>query len=116
MWEAVRHLQELNLKISIPLEIGRCFQNSHYNMFLVCDGAKPNRKFLKELGVGVKEHMKNGIVYKTVNQYCRERFIYFMSNVPHLIKTTRNCWYSSTPGGIRCMWVCVSVFCINYSK
>ena len=73
----------------------------------VCDGAKSNRKFLKTLGV--KEHMKKGIVYKTVNRYCHERFIYFISDVPHLIKTTRNCWYSSSLGGTRCMWVHVSL-------
>ncbi len=73
----------------------------------VCDGAKPNRKFMKTLGV--KEHMKNGITYKTVNRYCRDRFIYLICDVPHLIKTTRNCWYSSTFSGTRCMWVCVTL-------
>ena len=29
----------------------------------------------------------------------------FMSDVPHLMKTTRNCWYSSRTGGARYMWV-----------
>lgn len=66
----------------------------------VCDGAKPNRKFLKSCGTVEK----NGIVhvYKTRNRYCHDRYIYFIS---HLIKTTRNCWYSSNIGGTRCMWV-----------
>ena len=50
--------------------------------------------------------MKHGVMYKTVNRFCQERFIYFMSDVPHLIKTTRNCWYSSKTGGARYMWVC----------
>ena len=74
----------------------------------VCDSAKSNRKFLKTLGV--KEHVKKGIVYKTVNRYCHERFIYFISDVPHLIKTTRNCWYSSSLTGTRCMWVGGSLY------
>ena len=69
----------------------------------VCDGAKPNRKFLK--GLGCEEEMKEGVFYKTRNRYRRDRYIYFISDVPHLIKTTRNCWYSSTSGGTRYMWV-----------
>ena len=72
-------------------------------MLFVCDGAKPNRKFLKSLGR--ESEMKHGVVYKTINRFCRERYIYFMSDVPHLIKTTRNCWYSSKSGGTRYMWV-----------
>ncbi len=71
---------------------------------MVSDGAKPNRKFFNSLGVE-KTDMKNGIVYRTVNRYCHERYIYLMSDVPHLIKTTRNCWYSSKSGGARYMWV-----------
>ena len=70
---------------------------------LVCDGAKPNRKFLHD--IGEVDDMKEGVVYKTVNRYCTTRNIYFMSDVPHLIKTTRNCWYSSTSSGTRYMWV-----------
>lgn len=69
----------------------------------MCDGAKPNRKFLTSLGI--KEHMKNGTVYKTINHYSHDRFIYFISDVTHLIKTTRNCWFSYDFGGVRCMWV-----------
>ena len=69
----------------------------------VCDGAKPNQKFLK--GLSGSEGMKNGIPYKTVNRYCKDRNIFFISDVPHLIKTTRNCWYSSTSSGTRYMWV-----------
>ena len=62
-------------------------------ILFVCDGAKPNWKFLKLLGK--ESEMKHGVIYKTVNRFCQERNIYFMSDVPHLIKTTRNCWYSS---------------------
>ncbi len=53
-----------------------------------------------------EDDMKNGVLYRTINRYCKERYIYFIADVPHLMKTTRNCWYSSTFGGTRCMWVC----------
>jgi hypothetical protein len=98
MWEAVRRLEAINLKVIVFL----------------CDGAKPKRRFFKMLGR--KEDMKNGIVYKTINRYCRKRYIYLISDVPHLIKTTRNCWNSSKFGGARCMWVCATkiVFHILY--
>ena len=82
----------------------------HAVILFVCDGAKSNRKFLKSLGR--ESEMKHGIVYKTVNRFCRERYIYFMSDVPHLIKTTRNCWYSSKSGGARYMWVCAQCYTI----
>ena len=70
-------------------------------ILIVCDGAKANRKFMKSLGR--QSEVKHGVVYKTVNRYCQERYIYLMSDVPHLIKTTRNCWYSSKSGGTRYM-------------
>jgi hypothetical protein len=60
--------------------------------------------------------MKGGVVYKTINRYdpskykfitllhlCMSsaRFIWFMSDICHLIKTTRNCWESSSKNGAR---------------
>ena len=79
-----------------------CF-NCYVVILFVCDGAKSNRKFLRSLGK--ESEMKHGVVYKTENRYCRGQHIYLMSDVPHLIKTTRNCWYSSKSGGTRYMWV-----------
>ena len=55
--------------------------------------------------MGTKDETKDGVVYKTVNRYSTGRNIYLMPDVPHLIKTTRNCWYASRTGGTRCMWV-----------
>lgn len=60
---------------------------------MVCDGAKTNSKFFNSLGA-MENDKRNGIVYKTRNRYCHDRFIYFMSDVPHLIKTTHNCKYA----------------------
>ena len=77
-------------------------------ILFACDGAKSNRKFLKSLGK--ESEMKRGVVYKTVNRFCQERNIYFMSDVPRLIKNTRNCWYSSESGGARFMRVCTCFF------
>ena len=71
---------------------------------IVADGAKPNRRFMKDHSH--KEGTKNGIVYKARNIYNPSMFVYFMSDVPHLIKTTRNCWLCSQFGGVRCLWVC----------
>ena len=46
------------------------------------------------------------VTYKTINLFSKEkRFIYFISDVPHLIKTARNCLSNS--GSNRCtryMW------------
>ncbi len=68
VWEAVRHLECCGL-----------------NVIAFCsDGASPNRKFYKMHDRG------NGVVNKTTNPFQPEREIYFISDVPHLIKTTRN--------------------------
>ena len=46
------------------------------------------------------------IVYRTKNIYTKEmRFIYFSADVPHLMKTVRNCLFHYGSGrGTRYMW------------
>lgn len=45
------------------------------------------------------------VCYRTINLYAPHRFIYFISDAPHLIKTTRNCLYHSGSGTCtRYMW------------
>ncbi|XP_070547240.1 uncharacterized protein [Ptychodera flava] len=60
-------------------------------LFITCDGASPNRKFFnmhRELG--------NEIVFSTDNIYSTDmRKLYFISDVPHLLKTSRNCFANS---------------------
>ena len=52
------------------------------------DGATPNRRFFKvHEAVGGSYQ---GITYCTVNKYASDRPIYFICDVPHLIKTVRN--------------------------
>lgn len=63
-------------------------------MACTCDGLSVNRNFFKL-------HNKEKGVHKVRNPYSEEkRYIFFMSDPPHLIKTTRNCWNSTK----RLMW------------
>ena len=89
VWGSIRRLHEIGLNV----------------ICVVADGAKPNRRFMKDHSH--KEGMKNGIVYKARNIYNPPMFVYFMSDVPHLMKTTRNCWLCSQFGGTRCLWVTI---------
>ena len=52
----------------------------------VCDGASTNRKFFKI------NHLEQeaGIVCSTINRFEPSQKIYLISDVPHLLKTTRN--------------------------
>ncbi|XP_060571179.1 uncharacterized protein LOC132729426 [Ruditapes philippinarum] len=52
---------------------------------VTCDGASPNRKFFN-LHKG-----DDDTTYYSINPHDRSRKIFFISNVPHLLKTTRNC-------------------------
>ena len=79
VWEAVRRLEGLGFKV----------------LALVADGASPNRKFFKLNSE--PEKGSNTPVYKVPNPYSEEqRDIFFISDVPHLMKTTRNCWSNAS--------------------
>ena len=70
VWEAIERLERLGFKV----------------VALTSDGASPNRKFFNMHSTNKK------VCYKTANPYTEEnRNIYFFSDVPHLMKTTRNC-------------------------
>ena len=87
VWEAVSNLESSGFKV----------------VAFSCDGASANRKFYKMHGTG----------YKTINPYSddRNREIFFFSDVPHLIKTTRNCFSNSfAHANTRGMWVSSSVY------
>ncbi len=59
------------------------------------DGLSVNRRFFKLHGTG-------DMVHKARNPFADDnRYVYFFSDPPHLVKTVRNCWYSSK----RLMWV-----------
>lgn len=86
IWEAIRQLENIGFKV----------------ICVTGDGASPNRKFFKM-------HGKQGdLTFKTQNPYAdpkENRFLYFISDPPHLIKTTRNCWSHSGYNGTRLMLV-----------
>ena len=45
------------------------------------------------------------ICHKTINLFVDDRYIYFLNDVPHLLKTARNCLYNSGYGkNSRYMW------------
>ena len=71
---------------------------------LVNDGASPNRK-LFNLHVKLAVDQKCDVVYKTINLFAPSRFIFFFADIPHLMKTARNCLYNSGSGSrSRLMW------------
>ena len=78
VWEGFKVLETIGLKV----------------VFFTCDGASPNRRFyqLHELNDG-ENISDDGVVYWCWNRFSdfdEERKIYFICDVPHLIKTTRN--------------------------
>ena len=71
VWEGVASIESTGLKV----------------IAVTADGASPNRKFFR-----MHKTSKGQLVYKTKNIYATDsRDIYFFSDPPHLIKTTRNC-------------------------
>ena len=89
--------------------ISICELNSLKVLAVTCDEASPNRKLFKMHFPMANEDDINtdvDITYNTINLFSKEkRLIYFISHVPHLIKTARNCLSNS--GSNRCtryMW------------
>ena len=81
MWEAIARLERIGFFV----------------LALCCDGASSNRRLWK-LHSDSKE-----LVYRVPNIFASEgkRFVYFISDPPHLIKTIRNSWYNKN----RRLWV-----------
>lgn len=86
VWECVEHLEMLGLKV----------------LAFVSDGASCNRKFYSMHKKG------SGPVHKIDNIYADvARPIFLISDVPHLLKTTRNSWANShAHANTRHLWVC----------
>lgn len=78
-WEAVERLERCGFNV----------------LACTCDGLSVNRRFFKM-------HGSDELVYKVVNPYSEEkRPLFFFSDPPHLLQTTRNCWSSNK----RLLWV-----------
>ena len=79
---------------------------------LTSDGASPNRTLYRMM----QEPTASGVLeYRSPNPYTTEnRCLYFMSDVPHLLKTARNCWSNSyAHSRSRCLWVSIYLYCNN---
>ena len=61
------------------------------------DGASPNRR-LYRMHKPLDNNAEEDFCYRTINLYAPHRYVYFFSDAPHLVKTTRNCLYSSGHG------------------
>lgn len=78
VWECIKRLEACDFRV----------------IATTADGASSNRKFFKMHKQASGND--NRVVYKTVNVYSPEkRPLFFISDVPHLIKTVRNCWSNS---------------------
>ena len=86
MWEAIVRLEKIGFFV----------------LAICCDGASLNRRLWK-LHSESKEP-----VYRVPNVFASEgkRFLYFISDPPHLIKIIRNSWYNKK----RRLWVRQCVF------
>ena len=88
VWEAISRLERLGF----------------YVLGVTCDGASPNRRLWK-LHSGVSE--QDELMYKVPNPFADgdSRYIYFVSDPPHLLKTIRNSLYNQK----RQLWVSLHV-------
>lgn len=59
----------------------------------VSDGSSVNRAFIKKHKPATTH--QSGIIFDTVNKAARDRILYFIADVPHLLKTIRNCLLNS---------------------
>ena len=86
VWEAVSRLERMGFRV----------------LGVTCDGASPNRRLWK------LHSQKDEMIYKVPNIFAPEgsRYLYFISDPPHLLKTIRNSWSSSN----RHLWVSKHTF------
>ena len=64
----------------------------------VSDGASSNRKFYELRAALVGEDYSVDVIHRTINLLAPSRYIYFFSDAPHLLKTSRNCLFNSGTG------------------
>lgn len=87
----------LELKVNVWCIVAiaaRWWLRSPNRKLLKLHKGSPNRKLFK-LHKGVQNPSYTGVIYYTVNLFATQRKIYFFADMPHIIKTTRNCLYSS---------------------
>ena len=90
IWESISRLERQGIKV----------------LALTCDGASTNRR-LWNLHCKGRDITEKGVLYKVPNIYAADssHFLYFVSDPPHLMKTTRNCWANKSRNlQVRCNW------------
>ena len=84
-----------------------CILESSCNLWVIAatsDSASPNRRFYR-LHKPLDGDAGTDVCYRAVNIFAPHRFVYFFSDAPHLVKTTRNCLMHSGSGKCtRYMW------------
>ena len=84
-----------------------CILETSCNLWVIAttsDGASQNRRFYR-MQKALDGDAGTDVCYRTTNLYAPHRFLYFISDAPHLIKTTRNCLLHSGSGTCtRYMW------------
>ena len=95
IWELVSKVERTGLKV----------------VAITADGASQNRKFFEMHKDTSGSNVSNGVTYKTVNIVASTRHVYFVSDIPHLMKTVRNCWEKSRSGGPKLMQVRLNYIC-----
>ena len=95
LWNAVSRLENLGFLV----------------LALCCDGLSANRKFFR-----LHDTCSSTAVYIVINPYAHDgdkRYIFFLSDSLHLVKTVRNCWANKK----RKLWVCnTCIMCILKMK
>ena len=107
-WEAIRRVENCGLKVCAMV----LSTNVHITSPIICagpwsqvlgatlDGNAVNRRLIK------LHQPSSDLLYKVRNPYAQEeRFVFFFSDPPHLVKTIRNCWQSKA----RSLWVCLFI-------
>ena len=95
------HIMPLFWKVVSLLELSCSLQV----VATLSDGASFNRTFYRKHKGLQTNAVDDSVVYKTINIFRPDHDIYFFSDVPHLIKTCRNCLFNSGSGSFsRYMW------------
>lgn len=93
LWECIFRLERCGFKV----------------LFVTADGASTNRSLFKMHGPS------KSLVYKAKNKFSGDdRNVYFFSDPPHLIKTTRNCWASKYRQLTVSLLLCCCIFIMKF--
>jgi hypothetical protein len=90
---AVKNLSANQLKDWTWHVIGDLEKHGIFIIAVVCDGSSVNRFFFKKHKPATQH--ESGITFDTWNRAARHRKLFFIADVPHLLKTIRNCLLNS---------------------